>query len=501
MGIVVLNTWGFQMYNGRTLRRSVKLSAYAILLSVVAACGSSDSEPDADPPESVVDTDASAEPTTAATEPSAQTTEADASSEPETPAGTTPSGEASGEPIRIGIQNLEGDPAGSFPEFTVAIDAATEYINAELGGLGGRPIELVECRSVVSPDDSQRCANELAASNVELAVSTINFFGNHLSIFQGSDIPVVVLRPVTVADFTSDGVYSIGAGGGCLGSHTGLVQFVTGEIEALEEIDVQRVAVPWADTPPGVFCYNDLEAKPLDVIAGTTPGESDRFGDKPDLEQIGVPIVPASPDVTPQATQILDFDPDVIMFSAQGSDCWNLVDALGRVGWTPDQVPLALSGACTDFEAMKAAGDLAKGIYLTGTTNSLLASPDGLEGQHLEEVNTYRTKGAEYGMSDDDLFKGFAAQGFSAMINIWEIANTIDGEVTGQSISDAFAATDGSASSFGGSPLDCSGAPEPYVAVCSSQISMSQWDGENLINVVEQIDGIGLVAGTELRPN
>ena len=43
----------------------------------------------------------------------------------------------------------------------------------------------------------------------------------------------------------------------------------------------------------------------------------------------GVPIAPASPDVTPQATEVLDFDPDVIIYSAQGSDCWNLVDALG----------------------------------------------------------------------------------------------------------------------------------------------------------------------------
>ena len=32
--------------------------------------------------------------------------------------------------------------------------------------------------------------------------------------------------------------------------------------------------VPWADTPPGVVCYYDLEAKPLDVLNGTVPGEA-----------------------------------------------------------------------------------------------------------------------------------------------------------------------------------------------------------------------------------
>ncbi len=39
------------------------------------------------------------------------------------------------------------------------------------------------------------------------------------------------------------------------------------------------------------------------------------------------------------------------------------------------------------------------------------------------------------------------------------------------------------------------------MAVCSSVISMSRWDGEQLVPVVGEIDGIDLVAGTELRPN
>ena len=160
-------------------------------------------------------------------------------------------GEATGEPIKIGVQNLEGDPNGSFPEFSIAIQAAADYVNTELGGLGGRPIEIVLCKSVVSPDDSQRCANELAADEVEMAISTINFFGNHFSIYQGSDIPVLVVTPITIADFTSEGVYAIGAGGGCLGVHTGLVQFATDQITEFEDITIERVGVPWADTASG----------------------------------------------------------------------------------------------------------------------------------------------------------------------------------------------------------------------------------------------------------
>ena len=207
------------------------------------------------------------------------------------------------------------------------------------------------CKSVVSPDDSQRCANELAADEVELAISTINFFGNNFSIYKGSNIPVIVGTPITIADFTSEGVYAIGAGGGCLGVHTGLIQFTTQELPKLTGNPVNKVSVPWADTPPGVVCYNDLEAKPLDVLNGTEPGDAALAGSMPDLTYIGVPVAPATPDITPQATEVLDFDPDAIIFSAQGADCWNLDNGLGRLGWTPDKIPMVLSGACIDFTA------------------------------------------------------------------------------------------------------------------------------------------------------
>ena len=67
-------------------------------------------------------------------------------------------------------------------------------------------------------------------------------------------------------------MYSIGAGGGCLGVHTGLV------FAATQELKGKRVAVPWADTPPGVVCYYDLEKKPLDVLQGAVPGDSELAG-------------------------------------------------------------------------------------------------------------------------------------------------------------------------------------------------------------------------------
>ena len=419
-------------------------------------------------------------------------------------AGTKPL-KAEGDPVVIGFQNPEGDPNGSFPEYSEAAQAAVDYINAELGGFGsdiqngkpGRPIKLEVCKMAISPDDSQRCANELIAKKPFLIVSSLNFFGNQIPIYQQAKVPAVVGTPITIGDFTANGVYSVGGGGGCVGVHTGLVYYATQDLKG------KRVAVPWADTPPGVVCYYDLENKPLQVLAGKVKGTSKLAGSIPDLQTVGIPVKPATPDVTPQVTQILDFKPDVIIFSAQGSDCWNLVDALGRLGWTTAKIPLVLSTSCLDFEAMKAAGDLAKGIYFVGNAGTVTQDPKTIDNPRVKfEATIYQSKPSQYGMPQADLLKGFATSGFGVMLSMWERSSELavaGTELTPDNFAAAIAATTNQ-HAFGSTPLGCKSAPTPYIAICNSIVTASQWDGTNLKTVKDRFSGIDLVAGTELQP-
>ena len=411
---------------------------------------------------------------------------------------------AQGDPITIAVQNPQGDPNGSFPEYSTSMEAVTKYINEELGGLGsnlsegkvGRPIKLETCFTAINPADSQKCANELAAKKPFVAVSTINFFGNQIPIYQQAGINVIVGTPITVADFTAPGVYSIGAGGGCVGVHTGAVYAATQTLKGT------AVAVPWADTPPGQVCYYDLEQKPLNVLQGSVKGTSSLAGSIPNLTQIGVPIKPASPDLTPQATQVLDFKPNVIIFSAQGADCWNLVDALGKQGWTPDKIPLVLTGSCIDFEKMKAAGDLAKGIYFVGAAGASLSDPDAIQDPRIRlEAKNYLAKAKQYGMPDADILKGFGTQGWSVGMTIWEQANMVVNagkELTPDNFKAQMAGTNNN-HIYTSVPFGCSQAPPPYIAVCSTRVSLSQWDGSGLVTKIDNYSGIDLVAGTEIK--
>ena len=216
-----------------------------------------------------------------------------------------------------------------------------------------------------------------------------------------------------------------------------------------------------------------------------------------------MPVKPASPDVTPQVTQVLDFDPDVIVFSAQGADCWNLVDGLGRAGWTSDTIPLIFTGSCIDFEKMKAAGDLAKGIYFVGAAGASLTDPASITDPRFKlEATNYTEKAAELGMPDADITKGFGASGWSNLMTIWEQTNIIVNE-GGELTPEAFKTQMGATSDnhiYGSVPFGCADAPAPYTAVCNSKVSLSQWDGTKLNTVIPIFSGIEIIAGTELKP-
>jgi branched-chain amino acid transport system substrate-binding protein len=217
-----------------------------------------------------------------------------------------------------------------------------------------------------------------------------------------------------------------------------------------------------------------------------------------------VPIKPATPDLTAQVTQVLGFNPEVIVFSGQGADCWNLVDGLVKQGWTADKIPMIMTGSCIDFEKMTAAGAPAVGTYFIGAAGAALSNPDLIANPRFKfEAVTYLEKAAKYGMTEADINKGFAAQGWSVMMTIWEQANLSSGGDPTKLDPAAFVAQFRGTSNnhiYASVPFGCTSAPEPYVAVCNQTSSLSQWDGKELVTIVEQFSGVDLIAGTELKP-
>lgn len=114
--------------------RRISLLVALVLALVAAGCSDDGSE-----------SDGSSSPTTAATT-------------DETTATTAAGNPATGDPIVIGFINNEGG-AFSVPELRVGSEVAETYINEQLGGVNGRPIEVDRCATDGTPESAIDCVN------------------------------------------------------------------------------------------------------------------------------------------------------------------------------------------------------------------------------------------------------------------------------------------------------------------------------------------------------
>ncbi len=115
-------------------------------------------------------------------------------------------------PLKIGITyQLGGVPA--FPEMEASAKAAVQFINSQLGGADGHPVELVPC-NIQAEEDGQKCAAELLEAEVPIGLQTLAVIGNQ-SLYQtvGCKFPFLVGSPATGPDTTSKCVYTFNGSG------------------------------------------------------------------------------------------------------------------------------------------------------------------------------------------------------------------------------------------------------------------------------------------------
>jgi ABC-type branched-subunit amino acid transport system substrate-binding protein len=119
------------------------------------------------------------------------TTTAESSSNLGDTTATSAGTRATGGPIRIGFVNSEGG-AFSVPELRVGNEVAETYINDQLGGVNGRPLQVSRCTTDGSPEASIDCANQLVEDGVVAVVEGTDLGGDAmLPILADAGIPLV----------------------------------------------------------------------------------------------------------------------------------------------------------------------------------------------------------------------------------------------------------------------------------------------------------------------
>lgn len=369
--------------------------------------------------------------------------------------------EASGEPIVLGMINQENTPVGSYPELSSATRSAIEFINAELGGVHGRPIELEVCNTEFSPEGSTACAQGFVQAGVPAVLGGIDVFGNGIDTLADNGVPFVGGIPVSTQSVTNDNSFQWS--GGTWGATIAFAH------HAVTEVEAEKVAIVYPEFGP-ITSSAEYGRTTLENLGVT------------DVAMVPYPIT--ATDLTSAIQAANSGDPDAIVMLAADTGCKGAFDGFATVGVTAE---VYLVGACASPAIIEAAGP----EKTDGTVFNVEGPIDRSEGN--VDFALYQAVAQQYGDGFDAVGAGTVT--FRSFMNLYRVMVGLDeADLTPAGITAALRAQD-EAPSFMGHPSTCdrqqlAGLP----ALCSPQQILAQMNGGELEQLGDWVD-VGAIYG------
>ncbi len=360
---------------------------------------------------------------------------------------------ATGSPIVIGTINQDTGAAGAFPELTAADKVAVDFINTELNGVDGHPIELITCNTNFSPDLSQSCAQEMVSKKVAAVVGGIDIWGTGIQTLENNGIPYVGGIPVSFQAARSK--VSFQFSGGTWGAALGMGQY------AIEKLKAKNIAIIYADFGP----ITD-SAKLAETVLT-------RHGAKVTL--VGVSAINA--DMVTAMNEAAQSKPDAVIALTADTGCKPTMLTAQQIGL---KVPMLFTGACAAPKITDAVGDAAEGSIFNLEADLNPKNPDNV---------TYQAIAARYGPKYNYEARGAGTVSFRAMINLYATLRDIGADkITPDAITAAFRAAK-DAPSFFGHLYTCDGKQlDGYPALCSPQQTLGQLKNGAITQLTDWID-------------
>ncbi len=387
-------------------------------------------------------------------------------------------GIASGDPIRIGYVNSEQ----FFPESTVGVTSAIAFVNEELGGAAGRPLELVSC-PITTATDGAGCGALLASDPGIVAVltGTLPVGGAELFSSLNGVKPVIIGQAMTPDDVATTAGKSFMAGTPVMA--LGIAQFVTTQLDAVE-----RVAVVANDTVGTEFAARQYLRPSLEK-AGIRFSYFD-FDDR---------STPSDAEEIVRAMESEEIDVVVLLLTVR--QCVSLHDVLEE---TDLDIEIVTTVMCTGTQMTNhlldtgVGGPVPNNWYVVGHGFNYL-QPDVASGMeiYVRKIQQYGTP--PFGSSSLE-FTGTAGPGFANVLTLTKFINQL-----GEAAQD-FGSLDGVIRTFSGpmmlqaGPLKCEGLTSgdfpPMVSLCASQVGVQQYIDDRWQSVTDGLNGKPLdVAG------
>lgn len=360
------------------------------------------------------------------------------------------------EPIRIGMINQENTGAGSYPELRHAAEAAINFVNAELGGVDGRPLELVPCITDFSVESSQACAQELVLEEVVALVGGIDVLvQGALPVLEQNGLPIVGGIPAGLAEQQSPSSYAFS--GGTAG---GMAAFMA---HAADQ-GYERAFIAY-----GEFESFQVAAEDYGARVGRHLGL--------DVRLHAFPLFGA--DYTSVLNDAKAFDAQAVVINAADAACVPVMEGFRDFGFDGT---LYLFGACAADEIIESAGGADEGVVFNGEGPP---DPDAVDGTVFDLASTeYNTGNAQ----------AAGTVAFRGMMNLYAVLLDLGADgITSEAIVEEL---DGAVdrNSFWGHPYTCDGAQVPGLpSLCAPQQALFTFDeNATLTFVSDWIDTVAL---------
>ena len=254
-----------------------------------------------------------------------------------------PGGAASGDPIRIGYINQDGGSIVVSSTHDDGVDFAVQFINEQAGGIGGRPIEIVQCFIANAEEEGQQCGQQFANDDSIVAVISGPTVTGTQSFYAAlaESKPVVHGVSVNPVDTTQPNVAVLNGGAVYI-----LAPFAT---FAKEVLGVESAALIYSE----------------ETQSDAAAGQASAF------EALGIPIevVPYSqntPDFTVPLLAAGAQDADIVMPVIAAPECVKFAEAQRALG-IPDEKVLA-SPVCLTPAVIEGLGDFPEWYYAITTS-------------------------------------------------------------------------------------------------------------------------------------
>jgi branched-chain amino acid transport system substrate-binding protein len=314
----------------------------------------------------------------------------------DTAAGETTVAEPTGEPIKLMVIHEVNDGAAN-PEVTEGAEAAAQAINAA-GGVGGRPIEIIDCDTHNDPNTAAECGRRAVSEGVVAVVGAITPYDTEfLPLLEQNKIPSVGHLPLTPASYSSPAVFAMYGG-----STSGFAGLGVAAAEAgATKISIARIDVP-AAAALAQFVDMGLAGHGLSVVHD-------------------VPVPPGALDMSTYAAAALADGVDGVIIGVDAQDAINLIQAIRQANPT---VTIAMISTQVG-DVIEALGEGSDGLLRS------VALSDELD---TERAQQYKDDMAAAGFDDRTAFR---INGWASVRLVADVAADL-ADITAAALFDAF---------------------------------------------------------------